>query len=142
HVVLPRSGVPVDVDQREQLVHPGKDEELLGLDAGGATPIEDFDELTPYRAPVALQLGPGVDLLAVESVRDRSRVGAQLDAEGVGERMSGVGRDDENPGAGVGRAQRRSRGHRGLAYPAFPGDQQDAHLSPRLPVSSALATPW
>ena len=51
---------------------------------------------------------------------------ADLDVEHVGQRVRGIGGEDEGPGAGRRRAPRRRRRHRGLADAALPGVQHDA----------------
>ena len=57
---------------------------------------------------------------------DLRRLAADLDVEHVGQRVRGVGREDEGPRAGRRRAPRRRRRHRGLADAALPGVQHDA----------------
>ena len=52
---------------------------------------------------------------------------AQVDAEGVGQRVGRIGGDHDGAVAGVGAAQCGGRRRGGLADPALAGEQQDAH---------------
>ena len=147
HVVLPGSGMTVHLEKGEELVHPGEDEELLGLDAAGSAPIEHVHQLTADRAPVAVELALGVDLLAVEIGNDLARVGSQAHGKGIGERMGRVGGGDQCPMTGVGCSQRRAGGDGGLAHSSLAGDEDDPHAQ-TVPVTllrsprRAVVTIW
>ena len=61
--------VALELEQREQLVHAGRDRQLLGGDAVHAALGEQLAEPLRTRVPVALHLLLGLDLLAPEAVR-------------------------------------------------------------------------
>ena len=107
--------------------------------ATGSTPGDVED-----RQQVALDLGPrllepqlGVDLLHVEALGDLGGLGADADAERVGERVGGVGGQHERAVAG-GRGERRGAGRDGgLADPALAGEEQDSCTSAQLATRRA-----
>ena len=114
-VVVPGAGVLLHLEQGEQLVHPGKDEELLGLDPGHAAPIEHRHQLAPDGPPLPFQLLLGIDLLAEQTGHHLPRSVTERDVEGVGQAVGGVGRGDQGAVAVVGGGDGGGGGDRRLS---------------------------
>ena len=66
--------VALDLQQAEQLVHPGRDGQLLGADPVHAMLDEQLAEPVLHRRPVALHLLLGGHLLAPEQVAHAGRL--------------------------------------------------------------------
>ena len=119
--------MPLHVDQAEDLVQPGDDGELLGLDRLDPRPVHQLDEVVLYLAPVGLQAGLGVDLLGPQVPRDGRGLVEHVAVEGVGERMGGVGAHHEGPASGPGGFDGGGGRDRRLAHAALSGEEQDSH---------------
>src|SRR5262249_13105369 len=101
----------LDLEQREQLVHPGRHGELLGGDAVHSALREQFAEPVLNGLPVALHLLLRLHLLAEEVRSDLRRLRAQLGLERVREAVRRVGRKHDRAHAGGGAATRRCGRH-------------------------------
>ncbi len=133
-VPVARLGEGLDVAEGEDLVEPGHDGQLLGLDGVDAGPVEHVDEPALDLVPGLLHAGLGVELEAAQALGDRCGGVPQLDAEAVGQRVGRIGRQHQGAVPGVGAGQRGGGGHRGLAHAALAGEQQDAQVGPAAPV--------
>src|SRR5438067_12886458 len=80
-----------------------------------------------YLAPRVLERALGVDLLAVQAWFDFGGIVFELDPERVGERVRGIGRQDERLVPAPRRLHRRRGRGRRLADAALAGEQQHAH---------------
>ena len=120
HVVLAGLVVALDLQQAEQLVHAGRDRELLGADAVDAALDEQVAEPVLHAGPVALHLLLGGDLLAPQPRRRpapapaRARLAARRASE-----CAGSVRQHDRPQARGGAAARRGGGDRRLADAAL-----------------------
>ena len=79
------------LEQREHLLGAGDDGQLLGGDRVDAGRVEHGEQVALDVRPGPLEPALRVDLLHEEVVGDRGRLGADGDAEGVGEGVRGVG---------------------------------------------------
>jgi hypothetical protein len=107
--------VALDLQQAEELVHPGRDGELLGADAIHAALEQHLAQPVLHRGPVALHLVLGGDLLGPQPLADRRRLAAHLHLEAVGQRMGRIGRQHDGVDALRGGDPRGGGGDRGLA---------------------------
>ena len=126
-VPVAREGVQAQLEQRQHLLGAGDDGQLLGGDRVDAGDLE-------HREQVALDLRPGllepplrVDLLHEQAGRDLLGLMAHGDAEGVGQRVGGVGGQHQRAATRLGGEGRGRGGDRRLPDPALAGEQQDAH---------------
>ena len=115
-VVVAGLVVTLDLEEREQLVHPGRDRQLVGRDPVHAALGEHLAHPVLNRLPVALHLLLGLDLLAPEVVPAGRRRASELRLERVGEAVGRVRGQNHGPQAGR-RAAARGRGRdAGLAH--------------------------
>ena len=118
-VVVAGLVVALDRQQAEQLVHPGRDGQLLGADAVDATGDQQVAEPVLHAGPVALHLLLGADLLAPEQVADRDGLGAERLAQDVRQAVRRIGAEHHRAQARCGAAARGGRGDRRLADAAL-----------------------
>src|SRR5438132_10102174 len=74
-------------------------------------------------------------------VTDLRGVGAQLDVEGITERVGRIGAHDHGSIPGGGAAHSRRGGHGCLADPTLPGKEDDPHRSVATPKILASSCP-
>jgi hypothetical protein len=101
--------VALDPEQREELVHPGRDGQLLSRDAVDAALRQEVAQPCLDALPVALHLLLGLDLLAEQVAGDLHRLGAELRLERVGQTVRRVRREHHRAQPGR-RAAARARG--------------------------------
>ena len=90
--------MPVNLEQGKQLIHAGKNQELLRFDPGHPAPVEDLHDLISDRAPVPVELGLGVDLLAGQARENLALDVPESQPQSVGQRMGRIGRGDRARG--------------------------------------------
>src|SRR5439155_10282663 len=116
----------LQLQQREQLVHPRRDRQLLGGDAVHAALHQQLSEPALHGGPVALHLRLCLHLLGPQAVRDRGRDVRELRLERLRQRVRRVGGQDQRAPAGRGAAQRGGGGDGGLPDAALPGVEDRA----------------
>ena len=112
--------------QREQLVHPRRDRQLLGRDPIDAALEQQVAEPLLHARPVALHLLLGLDLLTPQMLGRRQRLRTQLHAERLRQAVGRVGGDHQRPQPAGGAAARGARRDRGLADAPLAGVQDRA----------------
>ena len=137
----PGPGVGHEIGEGEDLLEPGEQRQLLGLDGPHAGPVEQLGQVGAQVAPLLLQPLAGVELLARAGRRHRESAGRR--AGGRGRRpASGPGRSRQHQRAEprVGAAERGGRRRRGLADAALAGEEQDPRRRRpgRSPLGAAL----
>ena len=118
-VEAPALGVALDLKQREELVHAGRDGQLLGADLLDPAARQELRHPVLNRGPVGLHLELGPHLLPPEMGAGRGRLRPQLDLERVGEAVRRVGRDHHRAQSGPRAPPRGCGGDAGLAYAAL-----------------------
>ena len=105
-VPLAGLGVALELEQAEQLVGAGRDGQLLGGDPLDAALGEHAAEPLLRGRPVALELVLRLHLLGPDAVADLGRLGADRGLQRLGQRVRGIGREDERARARRGAAAR------------------------------------
>ena len=118
-VELARLVVALDLEQAEELVHPGRHRQLLRGDVHHATVGDHLSQPLLHRAPVDLHLALRLNLLAPQALADGSRLGPQRHIERIGEAVRRVRREDDGSQAGGRTAAGRGGGDAGLADAAL-----------------------
>ena len=126
------------LQQREHLLGAGDHGELLGRHGVDAGHVQHGEQVALDLGPGLLEPELGVDLLDVEAVGHLGRLRADGGAEGIGERVRGIGRQDQGAVSLRGRQRRRTGGDGGLADAALAGEQENSHgpLTPAQPRDS------
>jgi hypothetical protein len=105
--------------QAEQLIAARRDRQLLRRDAVDPALDEHRAEPVLDRRPVPLELLLRLDLLRVEPASDCGRLAPHLGLQRLGERVRGIGGEDEGARAGGGAAPRGGGRDRGLPHAAL-----------------------
>ena len=95
HVVVAAVMVLGDPEKARELVHPRKNGELFSKHVVETAPLEDTLHIALDRSPVAADVVVHIGFLAPKVFHDVCRLAAERNIEGVGERVSDVGRDDK-----------------------------------------------
>jgi hypothetical protein len=126
-----------ELEQREDLLRPRQDGELLRLERVDSSLLEHLAQVVLHLPPAGLERTLGVDLLPVQPGIDLAGPVAQRYVERVGQRVRRVGGDHEGLVALRGEVRGGSRGRRGLPDTPLPGEQKDAHRA-RLAIGRGL----
>ena len=136
-VELARLVVALDLEQAEELVHPGRHRQLLRGDVHHATVGDHLSQPLLHGAPVDLHLALRLNLLAPQALADGSRLGPQRHIERIGEAVRRVRREDDGSQAGGRTAAGRGGGDAGLADAALARVKDDSgRLHERLRLSA------
>src|SRR5262249_48707304 len=119
--------VPEDLQQAEELLQAGKDDQLLAVDVGDVGPAEDAGQPALHGAPAALGLAQAVHLLPPEVVGHLYRIGAERPVQRVRQAVGRVGAEGQRPPALGGQPHRRGSRHARFAHPALARVHQHAH---------------
>ena len=122
-------GQPAQLQQGDDLLGAGQHVEFLGLHLGHPAGGEHADQVAADVRPALLEPAAGVHLGRPEpfDAGDRGGVGADGDAEHIGNGVRRVGGDQQGAGAAGGAGNRGGRRDGRLADPALAGVQGDPH---------------
>ena len=119
------------LEQGQHLLGTRHHGELLGGDRVEARGLEHREQVALDVRPRLLEPQLRVHLLHPEPLLDLDRLaqraGRRRDAQGVGQRVGGIGREHERAVPGRGGEGGRPRGERRLADAALAGEQEDPH---------------